>query len=528
MDTRLDASRLESLLESARLLGSSLELDQQINHLLRTVMGRLLATRSLVALNQPDGSKVAAVRGLKALHPGDPATPAEASALGLGLCFDIAGPDGPVGFLAVNDPLHRSLDSGEIEFMRALTGLAAASISNARAHQQAVRSNQELHAMLELSSSLAAAIEPDEVARLLMLTLAGRWGLLKHGLVTWKPGVPPVRRIRGLDPPSIETLQNLLARPAPARLGALVVLPVRFGDAVDGAVLLGSPASGLELNDADLHFAAGLIALASVALDSAWRIQDTLYRQRVERELTLAASIQQDLFPKRLPALPFTDLAARNRPAREVGGDYYDVLGIGAGDGPHLLAVVDISGKGIGAALLMANIQATLRALLSVESSLEAVTRRTSDLLYASTPSSKYATAILVKYDPATGACTYINAGHNEGLIRRASGLVERLGTTSLPLALFPDRSYEQARFQLLPGDVLLLYSDGVTDACGPGGEEFGVDRLIARLCQHPGEDLDGLVGGIFDAIDAFAASAPQHDDITVLALRRTSLPGVR
>lgn len=530
MDTRLDSSRLESLLESARLLGSSLELDQQINHLLRTVMGRLLATRALVAFRDPDGYKVAAVRGLKTLQPGHPVTPAEAAALGLGMCFDIAGTDGPSGFLALNSPLHRSLDSGEAEFMRALTGLAAASISNARAHQQAIRSNQELQAMLELSSSLAAAIEPDEVARLLMLTLAGRWGLLKHGLMTWKPGAPPLRRIRGLDPPAVETLQDALALSATARIGALVVLPVRFGDTVDGAVLLGPPASGLELSGADLEFAAGLIALAAVALDSAWRIQDTLYRQRLERELSLAASIQLDLFPKLLPSLSSTELSARNRPAREVGGDYYDVLNFaGAGaEASHLLAVVDISGKGIGASLLMANIQATLRALLSVESSLEHIVRRTSGLLYASTPSSQYATAILVKYDPGSGACVYINAGHNEGLIRRAAGGVERLGTTSLPLALFPSCDYEQSSFALLPGDVLLLYSDGVTDACGPGGEEFGIDRLIARLCQYPGENLDHLVAGIFDAIDAFAGPAPQHDDITVLALRRTSPSGVR
>ncbi len=530
MDTRLDASRLESLLESARLLGGSLELDQQIGHLLRTVMGRLLSTRALVALNQPAGYRVAAARGLKGLKAGDPITPEAAQALGLDHWFNIDGQDGPAGFLAVNDPLQKGLDQAETEFMRTLAGLASASIANARDHQQALQSNQELRAMLELSSSLAAAIEPDEVARLLMLTLAGRWAILKYGLVTWKPGTPPIRRLKGLEPPPDPEIKSALEHASVARFGAVVALPVRLGEEIAGAVLLGAPASGRPLDEADLEFGVGLVSIAGVALDNAWRVQDTLYRQRVERELGLAASIQQDLFPQQLPLLAATELAARNRPAREVGGDYYDVLSIaGAGaDGPHLLAVVDISGKGIGASLLMANIQATLRALLSMESSIEEIARRTSDLLYASTPASKYATAILVKYDPLTGACDYINAGHNEGLIRRASSEVERLDSTSIPLALFPGRTYAKSSFALNPGDVLLLYSDGVTDACGLDGVEYGTERLIERLVRSPGEQLERLVDGVFDSIDSFAGAAPQHDDITVLALRRTRGTGVR
>lgn len=531
MDTHLDASRLESLLESARLLGASLELEQQLNHLLRTVMGRLLATRAIVALKEPDGYRVAAVRGIRSMKAGDVVTLDAALALGLKHSFTIGEEGDAAGFLAVNEPARRSFDDDEREFMRALAGLASASISNARAHQEALRSNQELKAMLELSTSLAAAIEPEEVARLLMLTLTGRWAVLKHGFSTWKPGTIRIRRYKGMEAATDEQLKAVLAGSlAAARMGDFVVFPIRLGEEAVGAALLGPPAGGAGLSEVDLEFGAGLVALAAVALDNAWRIQDTLYRHRVERELSLAASIQQDLFPKRLPALSCSELAGRNRPAREVGGDYYDVLSIAGADlnGPHLLVVVDISGKGIGASLLMANIQATLRALLSVESSLEVITHRTSDLLYASTPPSKYATAILVKYDPSTGICDYINAGHSEGLILRNSGEVERLDSTCLPLALLPGRAYPQSSFTLNDGEVLLLYSDGVTDACGPLDEEYGIGRLIARLQSNPGEDLDSLIDGIFASIDGFAGPSPQHDDITVLALRRLPRTGVR
>lgn len=491
-------------------------------------MGRLLATRAVIALRGAGGHRVAAVRGVAGLHQGDVLNPDQARQLGLNRSFAIGDGDESWGYLAVSEPAGRSADEAEGEFVRALAVLSAASISNARAHQEALRRNQELRAMLELSTSLSGAIEPEEVARLLMLTLAGRWAVLRHGLVTWKEGVAGVRRLKGLTLPPDEQIRAAVEGAESAvRLGELVALPLRVGDAVIGAALLGPAAVAGGLSDGDLEFGCGLASLAAGALDNAWRVQDSLFRQRVERELSLAASIQLDLFPKSLPQLQATELAARNRPAREVGGDYYDVLSMGgaAAGGPHLLAVADISGKGVGASLLMANIQATLRALLSLDSSLEAIAHRTSELLYASTPPSKYATAILVKYDPATGRCAYINAGHNEGLVLRRSGEIERLGATSVPMALLPGTRFPEKTFELDEGDVLLLYSDGVTDAVDPTGEEYGIDRLTAMLTAHASAGMDALISRIFHSIDGFAAGQSQYDDITMLALRRGPRP---
>lgn len=531
MDQRLDASRLESLLESAQVLGSSLDLEQQLAHLLRSVMGRLLATRAVIALSESGVYRVAALRGIPGLRQGDELTYEEAKSHGLNSVFDIGEASEPWGFLAASDPAGRAADESEGEFVRALAVLAGASISNARAHQEALRRNQELRAMLELSTSLSGAIDPEEVGRLLMLTLAGRWAVLRHGFITWKEGVAGVRRMKGLKPPGDEQIRAAVEGAEKAvRMGEVVAFPLRVADRTVGAALLG-PAVGGGLSDSDLEFGGGLASLAAVALDNAWRVQDSLYRQRVERELSLAASIQLDLFPKQLPELRQSELSARNRPAREVGGDYYDVLGMaggGAGEGPHLLVVADISGKGVGASLLMANIQATLRALLSVEPSLEEVARRTSELLYASTPASKYATAILVKYDPSSGRCDYINAGHNEGLILRRSGEMLRLGATSVPMGLLPGSRFAEGSFELGEGDVLLLYSDGVTDAMDAQGEEYGIERLMEMLGRGGEAGMDALIDGIFHSIDAFAVGEAQHDDITVLAMRRLSAGDVR
>ncbi len=160
--------------------------------------------------------------------------------------------------------------------------------------------------------------------------------------------------------------------------------------------------------------------------------------------MALAANIQRDLFPAVLPQLAHSDVAATNRQAKLVGGDYYDVLpiqGTTAPDLPHLLCVVDISGKGMFAALLMSNIQATLRALLSQGQSLSDVAEKANNLLHATTPANRYATAFLNQYDPVTGTCQWVNCGHNDGVVLRKSGEVELLPCSNIALGLFPAHS---------------------------------------------------------------------------------------
>lgn len=533
-ERHLDASRLESLLESARLLSSSLLLDDQLRHLLRTIMGRLLISRAVIALYDPGTTtlRVALARGLPNMTPGTLFHPADSASLQLPHSTPVGDPAQPLGILALGAPARGKLDPSETEFLNALLSLAAASIANARDHDSVVRTNQaldqkiqELRALLDLVRGLAATIDPDEVTQLLMLTLSGRWAVRRHALFTWKPNQPPITRVKGLDHWDLAAWREKLeGADAPQRDGDFVLFPIPSGDTTMGLVALGPRPANLPFTASDLEFGMGLIAQASVALDNAWHFRDTLVRQQMEKELTLAASIQLDLFPKSLPALLHTDISARNRQARQVGGDYYDAIPIGppSAETTHLLCVADISGKGLSASLLMANIQATLRALLAAHPSTIELAVRTNDLLWASTPNNKYATAIFVRYDPITGACEYVNGGHADGIVLRASGQVEMLSTTGLPIGLFPKREYESAAFNLHAGDTMLLYSDGVTDACTIDDLEFGVDRSIdvlranAHLCAAEIQDA------IFTAIDDFVQGAPQFDDITVMVIKRT------
>jgi sigma-B regulation protein RsbU (phosphoserine phosphatase) len=302
-----------------------------------------------------------------------------------------------------------------------------------------------------------------------------------------------------------------------------LVFPLRSAAGTFGFAAVGSRPGSRVYTETDREFGMGVVAQAVVAFENAWHQREIVERKQIERELALAATIQKNLFPAELPRLDGYTLAAMNRPARLVGGDYYDalVVDVPGGAARGLFCVADVSGKGIGASLLMSNIQATLRALLGREASLAELARCINDLLYSSTAENKYATAVFLTLEPSTGVCHYVSAGHTEALLVRRDGTVVRFGATGLALGLFPGVAYEQEVFTLEPGDFVALYSDGISEAQSIDEDEYGVDRLIDSLRRHLHRGADAVLQGVIDDLDAFVGEAAQYDDITLLVLER-------
>ncbi len=324
-------------------------------------------------------------------------------------------------------------------------------------------------------------------------------------------------------------------------LKAFIGAALRVGERVTGVVALGSTVP-MAYTAAELKLLNTLALQTATAIENARLFERTVQaalererlmalhqqvevaRAKLESEMRLAARIQADLFPAAMPLVPGYELAARNRPARQCGGDYYDaiVMADDAG-GRLLLCVADVSGKGLPASLVMANMQATLRALLGRSASLPALAAEASDLLFASTAPEKYVTAALVDLEPSSGAIRFVGAGHVDTLILRADGQIVTLASTGMPLGMLPPLiPYGEVRLVLEPGDTLVLFSDGVTDAQNLADDEFGEARLVECLRASPGAPVDTVIANIMAAIDAFAGSAPQFDDITVLVARRT------
>jgi len=322
---------------------------------------------------------------------------------------------------------------------------------------------------------------------------------------------------------------------------ALICAPLKVGERVLGALALGSTMP-MAYTAGELKLLNTLALQTATAIENARLFERTVEaarererlmalhqaaevaRAKLESELSLAARIQADLFPAVLPRLDGYRLAARNRPARRCGGDYYDALPVAADDGSPrlLLCVADVAGKGLPAALVMSNMQATLRALLERIPSLSALSGHASELLFAATAPEKYVTAALVVLNPANGACTFVGAGHLDNLVLRADGSLATLASTGPPLGLLPlGQPYGEARETLGPGDTLVLFSDGITDAQNAASEEFGDVRLGQVLTACAGNTPDAIIDRVFEAIDGFVGGAPQFDDMTILVCRR-------
>ena len=243
-------------------------------------------------------------------------------------------------------------------------------------------------------------------------------------------------------------------------------------------------------------------------------------RERLNRELEIAREVQEHLFPQRLPPVPGLDYWGQCRPAREVGGDYYDFLELPGGK--LGIAIGDVSGKGMGAALMMASVEASLRALAPVVDDPAELMERVNSLVYGASAANRFVTLFYAQYDPASRRLSYVNAGHNPPVVLRNCGgscQMFRLETGGPVVGILPHR-YQRGTFSHEAGDLLVLFTDGVSESMNIRYEEWSEERLIefAQTC-HGLPALES-VRRILAAAQAFAAGASQHDDMTLVVLR--------
>jgi sigma-B regulation protein RsbU (phosphoserine phosphatase) len=256
-------------------------------------------------------------------------------------------------------------------------------------------------------------------------------------------------------------------------------------------------------------------------------------RVTMKRDLEIAREIQQWLVPESAPKIDGIDIAFSTRPQNTVAGDYYDAFlrplpPASADAGPLLVAVADVAGKSVPAALLMATFQASLRALAITPVSLGEIVDGLDRYCRAhSLDGRRFTTAFLAEIDLRTHEMHYVNAGHNDPILRRVSGSIERLSTGGPPFGLpsftDPPIAYASARVPLQPGDLLVIFTDGLVEAINDSEEEYRESRLLASIESAPNESSDAMLKAIMAGVNAFAGAARQHDDITCLVLRVTS-----
>lgn len=244
----------------------------------------------------------------------------------------------------------------------------------------------------------------------------------------------------------------------------------------------------------------------------------------MKRDLQIAKEIQAWLLPATPPSVPGLEIAFATRPANTVAGDYYDVFSRPSSSGPEgtfLIAVADVAGKSIPAAMLMATFQASLKTLARTAGSLADLVGRMNTYACSNSQNGRrFTTAFIAEYDPSSRSLTYVNAGHNLPILRRRTGAIERLLVGGIPLGIHEDVPYQSGTVTLEPGDWLIIFTDGVTEAENERGEEYGETRLLTMVQAIATASPQVLLGAIVYNLDQFVGDAPQHDDVTLMLLK--------
>ena len=322
---------------------------------------------------------------------------------------------------------------------------------------------------------------------------------------------------------SLDALLQSSATIVQQRIRSLMAVPLQTDTQVTGLLYVDATDFVRSFDANDLSLLTVLANIAAIRIEHSRLLEVEQAEKFMARELEQAAEIQRGLLPRQTPEIPGLQLAGRSAPCRSVGGDYFDFFPLA--DGRIAFLVADVAGKGLSAALLMSNLQARVQALMEVETDIARLVTRLNHSLKANTPDNKFITGFFAILDPRTGSMTYTNAGHNPPILVRRNGKAELLTAGGPVLGILPNIPYLGGQTILAPGESLVLYSDGVSEAPNAAGEEFGEEAIaqIAVACHdRPAQETMLEIGR---QLRAFLGDRQPIDDVTLLVVRRLPAP---
>lgn len=302
---------------------------------------------------------------------------------------------------------------------------------------------------------------------------------------------------------------------------SVMAVPLAVENRISGMVYVDSPYHTNRFTERDLQLLTLIAAVAAIRIENVSLLEVQQEQKRLANELQVASEIQLRLHPASPPSIPHYDMIGVSFPCYEVGGDYFDF--IEKRDGRYVIALGDVSGKGTGAALLMSSVHAAVRAQSTTRLSASEIVGEINQYIYDNTPANRYVTLFYSELDPRSHQLTYINAGHNPPLLVRANGEVTTLDIGGFPVGITPFGDYREGWAELEAGDVMVIYSDGVTESQNEQGEEFDEARLIEIVQKNRGRTAAGLRDRIDEALTKFVGKAKSVDDLTLVIVKRKS-----
>ncbi len=544
---------LESLLDlSARLIDSN-DAEHILNAALLSLMGKLRVTKAAALVPQDDGLRATVIKGrvqrnlFKTVNETSLFDCTEAHEdlweEGMRLCIPVFSKGRLWGLLALGASFG-TIELGATErHYASLVGLIAANALQAAEHvttmikeKSLVESrNQLLESMFEMSMDLGSMFTRDQILQIFSFRLMGQVMVSRFALILYQPDckaevelnrfavdfapeqLEALRHIESIcSIHELESEQNLRAQLS--TIGVEVLVPLMVKNESRGMLIIGRKMIG-SFSEFEYRFIEALGSTLATALENARLFEEEVEKKRYESELTVARQIQHKLFPDSLPQVPGAQLAARNISSQQVGGDYFDAIRIA--DERVLLAIADVSGKGMPASILMANVQAALRILAPLVSDIRDIVIRLNDVLYENTAHDRFVTFFGTHFDATSKCLQYTNAGHNPPMLFRADGSVEELSDGGLILGVMPSMyPYNRGEVQLNSGDVLVLFTDGVNEAMDAEQREYSDERIRQCVLAHRTESAQHILEHLLHDVQLHVGDAAQSDDITVLILK--------
>jgi len=545
---------LSALVDFSNLVNSSHDLHFILNNILLTCFGKLHTTKGLIALINDNGIlEVKVFKGISSKikdtfpeikfhnYRNNETLTKFVNDNKFLLCQEIVSYDAPRGIIFLGGKLSKKpYDKEDEQFLKTILNIGATAIENSLTVKEIQEVNRDLDgkvnqlsSLFDLSKEFSGILEINMVSKMLSFSIIGQLLVSKYAVVTCDHNsfsildskYPKENLLKFLneycakdfaEPYTVEIIKEKF-KPV-ADLEVELIIPMIIKGETKGLILLGKRRNGRPYTRSDIEYVSSVGSLAIISIENARLFKDALEKQRLEKDLEIGRNIQKSLLPDKIPELKNFEIAAYNEPARRVGGDYYDLVML---DKENLLfAIADVSGKGVQAALLMANLQAFLKSICKQNLPLDSASNLINDLVSDNTTMGSFITFFWGIINDESKEMIYVNAGHNPPLLVR-KGKLTKLKLGGMILGVMQTiEPYRSESIKLMSGDTLVLFTDGITEAMNINGEEYSDEKLEELIISIADNNADEILEQLTESVSEFTKGAEQSDDITCLIIK--------
>jgi len=568
---------LNSLIEFSQLITSKLDLNYILNNILLSVMGKMLISKGVVLLKTEGTDNIYKVKAAKGINLSLIDTFIEAKFPKLSVFsfneipendvfvnehkfeyyFKIYFQNKYLGILCLGKKLNTSdLSNNDIIFIETMLNISASAIENTIKFEEVSNLNnslnnkvRQLNSLFELGKEFNSSfIDKENIIKLLNFSLLGNFGIKDFVILSRdnKDKFVIVKDNKNLEIEKFDLYNLLSGDDIPKILKKTIVInedstipfikylfekdfelfiPTIINNKIDSIICLGKKLNKKPFSEEDIEFLESIMNLSLISIHNYFLFQEYLSKQKIDSELIIAREIQEALLPDKIPEIENYEIAGMNNPALQIGGDYFDFIKIS--EDKLVIVIADVSGKGTPASLLMASIQSAVHSYLKLyeEGNFDfaKVTEKINELIYENTSSEKFITFFWGILDSKENTFEYINAGHNPPQMLKGNKFIELteggfiIGILDIPM------NYEIGKVEMGKDDIIVFYTDGVTEALNIKDEEYGETNLKNVILNEKNNSPAVILDSIKNSVLEFSKNMPQYDDITLIVLKKTT-----